>query len=169
MKLKNRLIIIFSLSLIPFLIAFNFILTGDVSSLDTYKVNGTLKAHMTYSGYRSQSVKIQLNEDPQHIYTINSIQTKEINSAKLIDDSRVGDSVELTIRKKNSIIYNLISFNKKVIVELTYNDKKYLDLKNYNARERRNNTTSSIVFFIIGMSILIIGIGEYRYSKKVSS
>lgn len=169
MKLKSRLTIIFSLSLIPFLIAFNFILTGDLSSTDTYKVKGTLKANMTYSGRRSQSIKIQLTEDPEHIYTINSIQTKEINSTKLIDDSRAGDSIELTIKKKNSLIYNLISFNKKVIVELIHNHKKYLDLKNHNTRERRNNTTGSIIFFIIGLSILIIGIGEYRYSKKVNS
>lgn len=168
MKLKSRLIIIFSFSIIPFLIAFNFILTGDLSSADTYKVNGSLKARIVYSGSRSRSVKIQLNEDQQHIYTVNSIQTDKINSARLLHESRVGDSIQLVIRKENSFIYNLISSNKKVIVELIYKGEKYLDLKNYNNRERRNNITSSIIFFIIGLSILIIGIGEYRYSKKVN-
>jgi predicted regulator of Ras-like GTPase activity (Roadblock/LC7/MglB family) len=167
MKLKKRLIILFSLSLIPFLIAFNFVLTGNLSPAETYKVIGRLKNKITYSGSRSRSVRIQLTED-QNTYTITSIQTKAINSSGLIDKCSAGDSIQLMVKKKNSIIYNLLSNNKKVIVGLIYNQEQYLDLNHYNAQERKNNITSSILFFILGSGILLIGIFEYRYSKRTT-
>jgi len=170
----------FACSLVFLFIAFKFFISELPDKNSIAKISGILKDEIKIErkGRGKKSLLIKLKNYPEIDFMIGSIALDETYSQELINENRVGDSINLFIENKEFrrkiVKTEKITFPENIlhpqivdIVEIDNGKSNYLFLKDYRKEHQRNNYLGAGLFGVLSLLMFFLGIKVLRHGKNM--